>query len=90
MPEGAKRIAESTLRREIAEIGARPRRAHLFRLADVILAASYDLDFVTAMKRDLKDDARRAAEPDEEQSSLLGHRRSLERAIPDQAAAEQR
>lgn len=75
---------------KIAEIGARSCRAHLFSLADVILAASYDLNFVTAMKRELKDDPGRAAEPDEKQSPFLRDSRTLERAIPDQAAAEQR
>ena len=75
---------------EITEIVSRPSRAKFFRLANVILAARDDMDFVTAVKRDLNDDVGRAAEPNEEQPALLRHFGPLERAISDQAAAEQR
>ena len=48
------------------------------------------MDFVSAMQRDLNDNVGGTAEANEEQSSLLRHGRSLERAISDQAAAEER
>src|SRR5206468_4684961 len=50
---------------QVSEIGARPRRAQLTRLPDVILAAGDHRYLVPAVQRDLDDDVRRTAEADQ-------------------------
>src|SRR3979490_784824 len=61
------------------KIAARPRRAQLTSLPDMILAASNDPYVMPAVQRDLDDNMRRTAESDQQQPGRLWHCGSLQR-----------